>query len=107
MKKKIFLTALAIVAIAGIGTFSAFTANKTAAAEQWYQFDGSGDRTLPENYVLAGSSSPTCSGNEEVCAIKAMDNGFDQPEITSGLAAEINTAISEQEASAHVNLREN
>lgn len=98
---------MAIVAVAGVCMFSAFKANEhnQVRTEQWFEYDGSGNPTLAENYVLSGSTSPGCSGDQKVCAIQAMDNGSDQPVITTALAAEINTAINNQEPSAHVNLR--
>ncbi|MFC5282015.1 hypothetical protein [Pedobacter alpinus] len=108
MKKKFLLPLIAIVAIAGVCTFSAFTpnSNQQVRTSQWYAYDGSGDPTQAENYVLSGPSSPGCSGDVEVCAIKAMDNGFDKPEITSTLVTEITAAVNNQQASANVNLRD-
>ena len=97
---------IAVAAISGAVLFSAFKSKqvKPQLTEQWYAYDGDGDRTLAENYQLVGSSSPSCSGSEEVCAIRAMDNGFEQPIITSELATEINAAVANELPSANVNL---
>lgn len=100
---------LAIALLLGTGTLAMWAFTPTSPVvnqqvEQWYQYDGVGDRTLPENYTLFGSSAPGCSGTEEVCAIKAMDNGNQQPEITAQLESEINAAIVNDTPSANVSL---
>ena len=94
-----FLFALSI-------SFYAFKADtkQTVRTEQWYQYDGSGDRTLPENYTFFGSSAPGCTGTEEICAVRAMDNGNQQPEITEDLKDEINAAISSDTPTVNVSL---
>ena len=92
--------------IALVVTFSAFKANdhKKVRVAEWFQYNGSGDRTQPENYTHYGVTAPGCSGTEEVCAIKAMDNGNGEPEITSQLVNEINAAIANDTPSANVSL---
>jgi len=107
MKKKFIIPMIAVAAISGAVLFSAFKANSGKATEQlWFQYSGSGDPTQSENYVLSGSAAPDCGGDQQVCAIRALDNGFDQPEITSTLAAEINAAVSNNTPSANVGLRD-
>jgi|GEM_PF-5158916 len=109
MKRNFILTAIATVAVVvAAGICSAFTSvpQKAQLQEQWFEYNGSGDRTQSENYSLLEGTPSSCGGEDEVCAIRAMDNGFEQPDINSALVVEINAAIGNKTESQNVHLQD-
>lgn len=108
MKKNLFFSALAIVAIAGVCMFSAFKANEsTTRAIQWFEYDGIGDPELASSYDAVGSTSPGCSGTNEVCSIQAQESADpNEPEMDETLINEIRDALANPSTpQAHVELR--
>lgn len=73
MKRKFFLPIIAIVAVMGVGMFSAFRAVNHHKALQYYEYNGSGSATDQLNY--SPTSGPYCaSGTNVVCTILAEDD---------------------------------
>ena len=109
MKKNIFLSVMAIVAIAGAVVFSAFKADvhKQVRAIQWFEYDGIGDPELASSYDAVGSTSPGCSGTNEVCSIQAQESADpNEPEMDETLINEIRAALANPSTpQAHVELR--
>ena len=72
---------------------SAFIAEPAKVDNQWFQYDGVGDIDDPDSYEKFGSTSPGCSGDDELCSIRAMEDENEQPVITQTLVNEINAAL--------------
>lgn len=58
----------------------------------------------PSSYAII-TGTPTCSGNQVVCAIYAQVDDNDKPIITTALSTEISTALNNHVSSANVKLR--
>ena len=76
MKKNIFLSALAIVAVAGVFIFSAFKANESSPVQ--YVFDGtsSSQSKSAANYTMldVNDPEPGCEGTALPCVIEVEGN---------------------------------
>lgn len=109
MKQNFFIAVFAIVAIAASAVlFSAFTSGtqKAQLQEKWFQYDGSGSVTDASNYGQASDSNPGCEGEEQVCAIRTMEDSNGAPQIDGTLASQINQAlINPEEKPEHIQLR--
>jgi len=110
MKKKFFLPVVAIIAVAGAITFSAFRSATGAkqADTAWFSYSNSGDVNSPLNYNLE-SAEPECPGNQNLCAIQAevqIIGGVERPVINSSLEDEIDDATENGAESTNVKLRE-
>lgn len=77
MKKLKWILFVAVV-LAVPATF-AFT-QQTRDVKEW-QYDGTGDTIEPENYVEV-TSSPSCSGINEICTVIAPDDGNGMPDLS-------------------------
>lgn len=62
---------------------------------QWYSFTttSGADTSDPNNYSNPQDQQPDCPGSSKLCAIKADDNGFGFPVITSGIQTAIANAL--------------
>ena len=108
MLKLAFGIAAVLVTVSVALATSAFKAPQPGSprVEQWFEYQ-SGPVDQPSSYTLSGSSSPGCGGTDQVCAIKAMDNGNEQPELTEELISEINAALANPQSShPNVELRD-
>lgn len=71
----------------------------------WYKFTGS-NPTLASNYTLVEEEPQDCAGTPQyVCAIQAMDDGFNNPVISEALKDEIIIALNDAIPSANVLLK--
>lgn len=68
---------------------------KKERVTKWFIYDGSGSQTDASNYGAPADQSPGCEGAEQVCSIRAEENGSSgQPVIDASLQMEINNALS-------------
>ncbi len=95
MKKfKGSLLGLLLIVMAGLFAM-AFTTNSMAAEKEtptfyYYLLQTGGDPYTEADYTVRQSSPPMpCGGENEVCWIKAEDNGFGEPAITTEVESEI------------------
>ncbi|GGH14624.1 hypothetical protein FAZ19_07315 [Sphingobacterium alkalisoli] len=71
----------------------------------WFSLNPSGNPTQPNNYTLQ-SSQPSCSGEDQICALQANNNGSGQPVITDALKNEMIVALHSRTPSANVSLKD-
>jgi hypothetical protein len=69
---------------------------------EWFQLTGS-NPTQPSNYSPIGS--PSCLGEDQICAVQADNNGNNEPVLTEALKDEMIQALHDREPSANVQLR--
>ncbi|WP_400261166.1 hypothetical protein ACFX5U_14545 [Sphingobacterium sp. SG20118] len=70
----------------------------------WYLFTGS-DPTNPAHYTLV-VSKPNCTGSKQICAIRATNDGSNNPVITNSLQNEMILALQNCISSANVLLKD-
>lgn len=69
----------------------------------WFQLNDPSNPGEPSNYQPVGS--PSCSGNNQICAVQATNDGTGHPEITEDLKNEMLTALNTRTSSANVQLK--
>lgn len=78
MKKNIFFSALAIVAVAGVFIFSAFTPTKSKSVAVQYVFNGNSslDSKNAANYSMIDENDPEpgCDGSALPCIVEVEGN---------------------------------
>ncbi|WP_400261335.1 hypothetical protein ACFX5U_15585 [Sphingobacterium sp. SG20118] len=72
----------------------------------WYVYNAGGTNVSnPNNYILIGSTAPTCTSPKLfLCAIQANDN-MGWPTVTNALILEIANAVNNVTESTNVKLR--
>ncbi|MBE8722695.1 hypothetical protein [Sphingobacterium pedocola] len=70
----------------------------------WFSLNPGGDPTQPNDYTLQ-SSEPTCSGQNQICAVQANPDGSNNPQLTAALKDEMIDALHNRTATDNVSLR--
>lgn len=70
----------------------------------WFSLNPNGNPTQPSNYTLQGSE-PTCTGNSQICAVQAENDGNNRPELTEELKDEMIEALHDRASSTNVSLK--
>lgn len=71
----------------------------------WFTLDpNSTDPTKPENYTLA-TGTPSCGGQNRICAVQAENDGSNKPELTEELKDEMIIALHNRSDRTDVKLR--
>lgn len=108
MKKiKLFLLPLLLIAVV---TLFSFTNKKEQAAGNtdvhFYILSNGGDPYTEADYTVRVEEMPaSCGGDDEVCWIRATDNGNGEPQIDGTLSAEIFDALDDNLESTNVKLK--
>lgn len=101
------LLSLLTIVSAVVFSFTVKPAQAATATQEYYYFlrDG-GDPYTEEDYTVREEEMPaSCSGDDDVCWVKATDNGNGEPAIDGSLAAEISSALSGHSSTTNVNLK--
>ena len=68
-------------------------------AHSWYTYKGTGDTTVPGNYLLftpgPGSPVPSCNAGGQLCAIYALNGGPNPSTISNNVQAYIARALAQ------------
>lgn len=109
---RLFKNLFSVMLIVMAGTLAmAFTANVQLKEEKdttfyYYILKEGGDPYTESDYTVREEEAPMpCGGDADVCWIKAEDNGFGEPEITTGLEDEIDDALSGHADTDNVKLK--
>lgn len=70
----------------------------------WFELTGT-DPYQASNYTLR-QTQPHCTGTDQVCAIQALNDGSNNPVISTALRTEINLALSNNAPTTNVKLKD-
>lgn len=70
----------------------------------WFLLTGT-NPTLPSHYTLQANEPTVCTGAQQICAIQAMNDGSNNPDITNALQNEMIIALQNGFASSNVKLK--